>query len=69
MKIKMLAVLPLFSLLMPFSVLAQGKINRVSTMVRDGVELLKIETDGGKLVIPDAFSIQSPARIVLDFPG
>ena len=66
---KLLAVLPLFAMLAPFSVLAQGKINRISTMVRDGVELLKVETEGGVLKNPDTFSIQSPARIVLDLPG
>lgn len=66
---KILLILPLTALLSPFAVYAQGKISRVSTMVRDGVELLKIETEGGKLLSPDSFSIQSPARIVLDLPG
>ncbi|WP_395024134.1 type IV pilus secretin PilQ [Comamonas odontotermitis] len=56
-------------LLLPASVLAQGKINSVSTVVRDGVELVKIETDGAPLALPETFSIQSPARVVLDLPG
>ncbi len=66
---KFTLLLPLVAVLLPVSVLAQGKINSVSTVVRDGVELLKIETDGAPLVLPETFSIQSPARVVLDLPG
>lgn len=67
---KFTLLLPLAAmLLLPASVLAQGKINSVSTVVRDGVELVKIETDGAPLALPETFSIQSPARVVLDLPG
>ncbi len=66
---KFAILLPIASLLLPFSVFAQGKISKISTVVRDGVELVKIETDGAPLTMPETFSIQSPARVVLDLPG
>ena len=62
-------LIPLAAFLLPSFALAQGKINKISTVVRDGVELVKIETDGAPLTMPETFSIQSPARVVLDLPG
>ncbi|GAB2832396.1 type IV pilus secretin PilQ [Comamonas piscis] len=66
---KFSVLIPLMAMLLPSWALAQGRINKVSTLVRDGVELVKIETDGAPLVLPETFSIQSPARVVLDLPG
>ena len=62
-------LIPLAAFLLPSFALAQGKISKISTVVRDGVELVKIETDGAPLTMPETFSIQSPARVVLDLPG
>lgn len=66
---KFSVLIPLMALLLPSWALAQGRINKVTTLVRDGVEMLKIETDGAPLVLPETFSIQSPARVVMDLPG
>ena len=66
---KYVLIAPVMAFLFPVAVVAQGKINKVSTVVRDGVEVVKIETDGAPLVAPESFSIQTPARVVLDLPG
>ncbi|MFG5776089.1 type IV pilus secretin PilQ [Comamonas sp. J-3] len=66
---KFTLLIPLAACLLPALAMAQGKINKVSTLVRDGMELVKIETEGAPLVLPETFSIQSPARVVLDLPG
>lgn len=66
---KIVYLMPLAALLLPLATFAQGKIQKISTLVRDGVELVKIETDGAPLSLPETFSIQSPARVVLDLQG
>ena len=66
---KIAYLMPIAVLMLPLAAFAQGKIQKVSTLVRDGVELVKIETSGAPLVLPETFSIQSPARVVLDLPG
>ena len=66
---KFTLLIPLAACLLPALAMAQGKISKVSTLVRDGMELVKIETEGAPLVLPETFSIQSPARVVLDLPG
>lgn len=66
---KIVYLMPIAALMLPLAAFAQGKIHKVSTVVRDGVELVKIETDGAPLAVPETFSIQSPARVVLDLPG
>ena len=45
-------LIPLAAFLLPSFALAQGKISKISTVVRDGVELVKIETDGAPLTMP-----------------
>jgi len=44
-------------------------IEAVSGSIQGGVEVVKIDLTQPLLAIPTGFSIQSPARIALDFPG
>jgi type IV pilus assembly protein PilQ len=44
-------------------------IEAVSGSIQGGVEIVKIDLTQPLLAIPTGFSIQSPARIALDFPG
>jgi type IV pilus assembly protein PilQ len=48
---------------------AQGAIESVSGSIQGGVEVVKIDLTQPLASIPVGFSIQSPARIALDFPG
>ncbi|MDO8252873.1 MAG: AMIN domain-containing protein, partial [Rhodoferax sp.] len=48
---------------------AQNAIEAVSGSVQGGVEVVKIQLAQPLAAIPTGFSIQSPARIALDFPG
>lgn len=48
---------------------AQGAIRSVSANLSGGLEVVRIETAEPLKELPAAFTIQMPARIVLDFPG
>lgn len=48
---------------------AQSAIEAVSGSLQGGVEVVKIDLSQPLAAIPTGFSIQSPARIALDFPG
>ena len=50
---------------------AQGQtaIEAVSGSIQSGVEVVRIDLSQPLAAIPTGFSIQSPARIALDFPG
>lgn len=48
---------------------AQNAIKSLSGGVQGGVEVIRIETNQPLTSIPTGFTIQSPARIALDFPG
>lgn len=48
---------------------AQSAIEAVSGSIQGGVEVVKIDFTQPLAAIPAGFSIQSPARIALDFPG
>ena len=48
---------------------AQIAIEAVSGAVQGGVEVVRIDLTQPLAAIPTGFSIQSPARIALDFPG
>lgn len=48
---------------------AQGTIEAVTGSVQGGVEVVRIDLSQPLTNIPTGFSIQSPARIALDFPG
>ena len=48
---------------------AQNVIEAVTGSVQGGVEIVRIELNKAPTAVPNGFSIQSPARIALDFPG
>lgn len=48
---------------------AQNAIKSVTGGVQGGVEVIRIETNQPLTAPPTGFTIQSPARIALDFPG
>ncbi len=48
---------------------AQNAIKSLTGAVQGGVEVIRIETNEPMAAIPTGFTIQSPARIALDFPG
>jgi type IV pilus assembly protein PilQ len=52
-----------------FAAQAQTAIEAVSGSVQSGVEVVKIDLSQPLTAVPTGFSIQSPARIALDFPG
>jgi type IV pilus assembly protein PilQ len=47
---------------------AQVQIEAVSGSVQSGVEIVKIDLNQPLAAVPSGFSIQSPARLALDFP-
>ena len=51
------------------SVWAQSAIEAVSGSIQGGVEVVKIDLSQPLTAAPTGFTIQSPARIALDFPG
>ena len=51
------------------AVQAQSAIESVTGSMQGGVEVIKIDLTQALAAIPTGFSIQSPARIALDFPG
>jgi type IV pilus assembly protein PilQ len=48
---------------------AQGAIEAITGAVQGNVELIRIDLSQAPTAVPNGFSIQSPARIALDFPG
>jgi type IV pilus assembly protein PilQ len=48
---------------------AQNAIKSLTGGVQGGVEVIRIETNQPLPAVPTGFTIQSPARIALDFPG
>lgn len=58
-----------FSLFISISALAQGSIESVTGSIQGGVEVIKIDFSSVPAAAPTGFSIQSPARIALDFAG
>jgi len=48
---------------------AQSAVEAVSGSIQGGVEVVKIDLTQPLAAVPTGFSIQSPARIALDFPG
>lgn len=47
---------------------ARGSIESISGFLQGGAEVLRIEFSEAQTELPTGFSIQSPARIALDFP-
>lgn len=54
---------------LPFTAQAQNAIQAVSGSVQGGSEVIRIDLAEPLATVPSGFSIQSPARIALDFPG
>ncbi len=48
---------------------AQNAIESVAASIQGGVEVVRIEMTQPLSAVPTGFTIQSPARIALDFPG
>jgi type IV pilus assembly protein PilQ len=48
---------------------AQNAIQSVTGGLQGGVEVLRIETSEPLAAVPTGFTVQTPARIALDFPG
>jgi type IV pilus assembly protein PilQ len=48
---------------------AQNAIENLAATVRGGVEVVRIDFTQPITVIPTGFTVQTPARIALDFPG
>lgn len=48
---------------------AQGVIEAIAGSIQGGAEVLRIDLSQALTAAPTGFSIQSPARIALDFPG
>jgi type IV pilus assembly protein PilQ len=55
--------------LLSVSAHAQNAIRSVTGSVQSGTEVIRIETAEPLAALPAGFTIQSPARIALDFPG
>jgi len=63
------AALSLMVAVLPATVQAQNSIQSVTGSVQGGSEIIRIELAEPLTAIPSGFTIQSPARIALDFPG
>ena len=48
---------------------AQNAIESVAASIQGGVEVVRVEMTQALTALPTGFTIQSPARIALDFPG
>jgi len=63
------AALSLMVAVLPATAQAQNSIQSVTGSVQGGSEIIRIELAEPLTAIPSGFTIQSPARIALDFPG
>lgn len=48
---------------------AQNAIESVAASIQGGVEVVRVDLSQALTTVPTGFTIQSPARIALDFPG
>lgn len=62
-------VVPLVGLFAALSLHAQTAIEAVSGSLQGGAEIVRIDLSQALTVVPTGFTVQSPARIALDFPG
>lgn len=51
------------------SAAAQNAIEAVAASIQGGVEVVRVDLSQALAAVPTGFTIQSPARIALDFPG
>lgn len=61
--------LSLLVAVLPAAAQAQNSIQSVTGSVQGGSEIIRIDLAEPLTAIPNGFTIQSPARIALDFPG
>jgi type IV pilus assembly protein PilQ len=61
--------LSLLAVTLPAAAQAQNSIQSVTGSVQGGSEIIRIDLAEPLTAIPNGFTIQSPARIALDFPG
>ena len=61
--------LSLLAATLPAAAQAQNSIQSVTGSVQGGSEIIRIDLAEPLTAIPNGFTIQSPARIALDFPG
>jgi type IV pilus assembly protein PilQ len=61
--------LGLIAAALPASAQAQNSIQGVSGSIQGGTEVIRIDLAEPLAAVPNGFSIQTPARIALDFPG
>ncbi len=61
--------LSLLAATLPVSAQAENSIQSVTGSVQGGSEIIRIDLTEPLAAVPTGFSIQSPARIALDFPG
>lgn len=62
-------VLSILAVTSTFSAVAQNAIQAVASSMQSGAEIIRIDLAQPLIALPTGFSIQSPARISLDFPG
>ncbi|MEZ5701807.1 MAG: AMIN domain-containing protein [Burkholderiaceae bacterium] len=55
--------------LLSLSAHAQNAIQSVTGSLQSGTEVIRIQTSEPLTSVPAGFTVQSPARIALDFPG
>ncbi len=58
-----------FAVFAAIAAIAQNAIQGVAATLQGGVEVVRIDFSQPLTAVPSGFSIQSPARIALDFPG
>lgn len=68
-KIVVLFLCACFTVSHPVMAQSTNTIQAVSGSVQGGLEVIRIDLAEALLTVPSGFSIQSPARIALDFPG
>jgi type IV pilus assembly protein PilQ len=62
-------LVPLVGLFAALSLHAQTAIEAVSGSLQGGAEIIRIDLSQPLTAVPTGFTVQSPARIALDFPG
>lgn len=68
-KAALATLLTLFCITFSKSVIAQNAIEAVTGSLQSGVEVVRVDLTQAITAIPTGFTIQSPARIALDFQG
>ena len=64
-----LVVVAVAAIVLPAEVFAENSINTITGTIQGGSEVIRIELTEPLTEVPTGFSIQTPARIALDFQG